>query len=108
MDLGECPKIHDLALRADYQAAANSKDYFYDVEVSLDSSRLFIRDFSSSKASFSSIKKLSMLKMKFSGNILSLFHFSGHGPLERVYPRLRPPHGVGKKEISGNAGRAFG
>ena len=33
MDLGECPKIHDLALRADYQAAANGRDYFYDVEV---------------------------------------------------------------------------
>ena len=33
MDLGECPKIHDLALRADYQVAAKSKDYFYDVEV---------------------------------------------------------------------------
>lgn len=32
MDLGECPKIHDLALRADYQQAAKSKDCFYDVE----------------------------------------------------------------------------
>lgn len=34
MDLGECPKIHDLALRADYQqASTKNKDYFYDVEV---------------------------------------------------------------------------
>ena len=32
MDLGECPKIHELALRADYQQARNNKDYFYDVE----------------------------------------------------------------------------
>jgi len=32
MDLGECPKIHDLALRADYEAAAKNKDYFYDVD----------------------------------------------------------------------------
>jgi len=33
MDLGECPKVHDLALRADYQQAAKKdKDYFYDVE----------------------------------------------------------------------------
>merc|ERR1719350_546248 len=32
MDLGECPKIHDLALRADYEAAAMQKDYFYDVD----------------------------------------------------------------------------
>ena len=34
MDLGECPKHHDLALRADYEAAAKDKDYFYDVDVS--------------------------------------------------------------------------
>ena len=37
MDLGECPKIHDLALRADYQQAASARDCFYDVEVSLKS-----------------------------------------------------------------------
>jgi hypothetical protein len=35
MDLGECPKIHDLALRADFEAAAKDKDYFYDVDVSI-------------------------------------------------------------------------
>merc|ERR1739844_771749 len=29
---GECPKLHDLALRADYEAAAMQKDYFYDVD----------------------------------------------------------------------------
>lgn len=33
MDLGECPKIHDLALRADYETAQKKKDYYYDVEV---------------------------------------------------------------------------
>merc|ERR1712088_243548 len=32
MDLGECPKVHDLALRADFEAAARNKDYFYDVD----------------------------------------------------------------------------
>lgn len=32
MDLGECPKIHDLALRADFENAQKSKDYFYDLE----------------------------------------------------------------------------
>merc|ERR1719205_213352 len=32
MDLGECPKIHELALRADYQQARGNKDYFYDVK----------------------------------------------------------------------------
>jgi len=34
MDLGECPKIHDLALRADYAKASEEKDYFYDIDVS--------------------------------------------------------------------------
>ncbi|GFO23520.1 RNA-binding protein luc7 1 [Plakobranchus ocellatus] len=32
MDLGECPSIHDLALRADYELAAKTKDYFYDID----------------------------------------------------------------------------
>ena len=34
MDLGECPKIHNLALRADYEKASADKDYFYDLDVS--------------------------------------------------------------------------
>lgn len=34
MDLGECPKIHDLALRADYEQASKRKDYYYDIDVS--------------------------------------------------------------------------
>lgn len=34
MDLGECPKIHDLALRADFELASKTKDYFYDIDVS--------------------------------------------------------------------------
>ncbi|XP_064477915.1 putative RNA-binding protein Luc7-like 2 [Ornithodoros turicata] len=32
MDLGECLKIHDLALRADFENASKDKDYFYDVD----------------------------------------------------------------------------
>ncbi|XP_062589738.1 putative RNA-binding protein Luc7-like 1 isoform X1 [Saccostrea cucullata] len=32
MDLGECPKIHDLALRADYEQASRRKDYYYDID----------------------------------------------------------------------------
>lgn len=34
MDLGDCSKIHEFALRADYERAAKNKDYFYDVDVS--------------------------------------------------------------------------
>merc|ERR1719325_154752 len=43
MDLGECPKIHDLALRADYQQASKTKDFFYDVEAT-EHLRAFIED----------------------------------------------------------------
>lgn len=32
MDLGECPKVHDLALKADYEMAAKNKDYYYDID----------------------------------------------------------------------------
>ncbi|CAL4157236.1 unnamed protein product, partial [Meganyctiphanes norvegica] len=32
MDLGECPKVHDLALRADYEQATATKDYYYDID----------------------------------------------------------------------------
>lgn len=35
MDIGECEKIHDLALRADYEQASESKDYGYQVDVSM-------------------------------------------------------------------------
>jgi RNA-binding protein Luc7-like 2 len=35
MDLGECAKYHDLALRADYENAAKHKDYGYELDVSL-------------------------------------------------------------------------
>jgi len=34
MDLGECPKYHDVALRADFETASKKKDYFYDIDVS--------------------------------------------------------------------------
>lgn len=32
MDLGECPKVHDHALRADFEAAQKIRDYFYDID----------------------------------------------------------------------------
>ncbi|KAK3607167.1 hypothetical protein CHS0354_004430 [Potamilus streckersoni] len=32
MDLGDCPKVHDLALRADYELASKKKDYYYDID----------------------------------------------------------------------------
>ena len=32
MDLGECPKVHDHALRADFETASKERDYFYDID----------------------------------------------------------------------------
>ncbi|CAH1794880.1 unnamed protein product [Owenia fusiformis] len=32
MDLGECSSIHDLALRADYEKASKSQDYYFDID----------------------------------------------------------------------------
>ncbi|KOB74526.1 putative splicing factor pTSR1, partial [Operophtera brumata] len=43
MDLGECPKIHDLALRADFELASKTKDYFYDIDAT-DHLEAFIAD----------------------------------------------------------------
>ncbi|XP_018323987.1 putative RNA-binding protein Luc7-like 2 isoform X2 [Agrilus planipennis] len=43
MDLGECPKIHDLALRADFEKAQKSKDYFYDLDA-MEHLQAFISD----------------------------------------------------------------
>uniref|UniRef100_A0A1Q3F3S9 Putative rna-binding protein luc7-like 2 n=1 Tax=Culex tarsalis TaxID=7177 RepID=A0A1Q3F3S9_CULTA len=43
MDLGECPKVHDLALRADYENAAKTKDYYYDVDA-MEHLQAFIAD----------------------------------------------------------------
>lgn len=35
MDLGECLKVHDLALRADYEIASKHQEYFFELDVSL-------------------------------------------------------------------------
>ncbi|XP_019771485.1 putative RNA-binding protein Luc7-like 2 isoform X2 [Dendroctonus ponderosae] len=43
MDLGECPKIHDLALRADFENAQKSKDHFYDLDA-MEHLQAFISD----------------------------------------------------------------
>nr|CAD7453619.1 unnamed protein product [Timema tahoe] len=43
MDLGECPKIHDLALRADFEKASHTKDYYYDIDA-MEHLQAFIAD----------------------------------------------------------------
>ncbi|XP_069697486.1 putative RNA-binding protein Luc7-like 2 isoform X3 [Periplaneta americana] len=43
MDLGDCPKIHDLALRADFEKASHAKDYYYDIDA-MEHLQAFIAD----------------------------------------------------------------
>lgn len=35
MDLGPCNKIHDPALKADFEIASQKRDYGYDIDVSI-------------------------------------------------------------------------
>lgn len=35
MDLGECVKIHDLALRADFEIASKQQEFFFELDVSM-------------------------------------------------------------------------
>jgi len=34
VDLGECTKVHEYALRADYERAAGSRNLYYEIDVS--------------------------------------------------------------------------
>lgn len=43
MDLGDCPKHHDLALRADFELASKKKDYYYDIDA-MEHLQSFIQD----------------------------------------------------------------
>ncbi|KRX92794.1 putative RNA-binding protein Luc7-like 2 [Trichinella pseudospiralis] len=43
MDMGICSRVHDPALRADYEKASTDRDYFYDVDA-LDHLERFFRD----------------------------------------------------------------
>ncbi|XP_014668629.1 PREDICTED: putative RNA-binding protein Luc7-like 2 [Priapulus caudatus] len=43
LNLGDCSKVHDLALKADYEMASKSKDLFYDLDA-LEQLQTFITD----------------------------------------------------------------
>ncbi|XP_048196262.1 putative RNA-binding protein Luc7-like 2 isoform X2 [Dipodomys merriami] len=43
MDLGECLKVHDLALRADYEIASKEQDFFFELDA-MDHLQSFISD----------------------------------------------------------------
>ena len=43
MDIGDCPRVHDLALRADYEAAAKNREYGYELDA-FDHLQSFVRE----------------------------------------------------------------
>lgn len=43
MDIGECPRVHDLALRADYEAGAKNREYGYELDA-FDHLQSFVRE----------------------------------------------------------------
>lgn len=43
MDLGECAKVHDPALRADFETASKTRDFFYELDA-LDHLQSFVND----------------------------------------------------------------
>jgi hypothetical protein len=65
MDIGECANIHDLALRADYEQASQTKDYGYEVDVS----------------QISRVENISHLRVQ----LLLLFELLGHGTLDELH-----------------------
>ena len=43
MDLGPCNKIHDPALKADFEIASEKRDYGYDIDVSIQCTWIMLR-----------------------------------------------------------------
>ncbi|XP_065313464.1 putative RNA-binding protein Luc7-like 2 isoform X2 [Gordionus sp. m RMFG-2023] len=43
MDIGTCPRVHKLALRADYEMAFNKRDYYFDIDT-MEHLQAFISD----------------------------------------------------------------
>ena len=46
MDIGECSKLHDVALKADYEKKSQRREYYFEFDVSFDFYHIdFIKDF---------------------------------------------------------------
>ena len=85
MDLGECAKVHEYALRADFERAQKNKDYFYDVDVSREAMQPPLTGLEP----FSSVP------------------ISGVRAPQDLHRRLRPAHGAGQEAAAGDAGGAL-
>lgn len=94
MDLGECPKVHDLALRADYQQSSKAKDYFYDVEAT-EHLNAFIQD--CDRRTELAKKRLAETQEELSAEVSS--------KAEKVHELAEA---IGKKTRSGRASRSRG
>jgi len=64
--MGECIKLHNVALRADFEAASKTKDYFYDLEA-LDQLRSFVVD--ADRKTEQARKRLADTQEEYSGDV---------------------------------------
>ena len=99
MDLGECAKVHEYALRADFERSQKDKDYFYDVDVS----QVYMGNHNHIQCYI--LLWLEMTCRRF--NTVPCFTTSGMRAPQDLHRRLRPAHGAGQEAAAGDAGGAL-
>ncbi|KAG7165459.1 RNA-binding protein Luc7-like 2-like [Homarus americanus] len=91
MDLGECPKVHDLALRADYEQASAQKDYFYDIDA-MEHLQSFITD--CDRRTESAKKRLAETQEELSAEVAAKAN-KVHDLAEQIGKKLARAEGLG-------------
>ncbi|XP_047472438.1 putative RNA-binding protein Luc7-like 2 isoform X3 [Penaeus chinensis] len=91
MDLGECPKVHDLALRADYEQASKTKDYFYDIDA-MEHLQSFITD--CDRRTESAKKRLAETQEELSAEVAAKAN-KVHDLAEQIGKKLAKAEGLG-------------
>ncbi|XP_045623579.1 putative RNA-binding protein Luc7-like 1 isoform X2 [Procambarus clarkii] len=91
MDLGECPKVHDLALRADYEQASAQKDYFYDIDA-MEHLQSFITD--CDRRTESAKKRLAETQEELSAEVAAKAN-KVHDLAEQIGKKLAKAEGLG-------------
>lgn len=94
MDLGECSKIHDLALRADYEIASKERDLFFELDVS--NTPYFF-------PYCIWIHQVACPLFISTSSLTDLLCPSGCGPPGVLHRGLRSQDGTGQEEASGDA-----
>ncbi|XP_071514450.1 putative RNA-binding protein Luc7-like 1 isoform X1 [Panulirus ornatus] len=91
MDLGECPKVHDLALRADYEQASVTKDYYYDIDA-MEHLQSFITD--CDRRTESAKKRLAETQEELSAEVAAKAN-KVHDLAEQIGKKLARAEGLG-------------